>query len=224
MRAISMVLACAVLGVAPAQAQKVKKLSFSPEDSQALVIVEEREGLRGGFLNFVKVDLAMLRREDSKLVVDKTTNGRLRTTNPGLQTKGEGLMVPKDMSRFSAAKGPAGDYVLVDFTYGAFGGRAGACSQRGVPIFRFQPGKANLVTAEMLPGGGGSTNILAYAAARNGSNADLTDAQEILAGYPRLKGEVVAAQFLGWYQFKDDKGNVSGCGKGKTLVPLPAAE
>jgi hypothetical protein len=193
-------------------------MTFSPDDPQALVLLEERDGLRGGSFTFVRVDLDAMAKAEGKIVVDKTTAGRLRTSDPGLQTKGEGLMVPKNMSRFSAAKGAAGDYALVDFTYGVFGGAVTQCGGKAIAVFGFRPGKANLVSAEMLPEGGGSSNILSYAAARNGSNDDLGDARTILREYPNLKGEVVPAEFRGWYQFRKDKGGVSLCGKGNALV------
>jgi hypothetical protein len=212
--------ALALAAAAPAAAGKLKKMTFSPDDPQALVLVEERDGLRGGYFTFVRVDLEAMTRGSGKIVVDKTTAGRLRTANPGLQTKGEGLMVPKNMSRFSAAKGLPGDYALVDFTYGVFGGSVTECGGRAVAVFRFAPGKANLVTAEMLPKGGHSSNILSYKAARSGSNADIADAQEILGEYPNLRGEVVPAEFRGWYQFRKEKGGVSACGKGDFLVPV----
>ena len=211
-------LACAA--AAPAAAGKLKKLVFAPGDPEALVLVEERDGLRGGFFTFVRVDLEAMAKAEGKIVVDKTTAGRLRTSDPGLQTRGEGLMVPKNMSRFSAAKGAAGDYALADFTYGVFGGFATQCGGRAIAVFRFHPGKANLVTAEMLPAGGNSSNILSYAAARNGSNDDVGDAQRILGEYPNLKAEVVPAEFRGWYQFRKEKGGVSACGKGDFLVPV----
>jgi hypothetical protein len=220
------ILACALAMAAaqPAAAGKPDKMVFSPGDPQALVLVEERDGLRGGSFTFVRVDLGAMAKADGKIVVDKTTAGRLRTANPGLQTKGEGLMVPRNMSRFSAAKGEAGDYALADFTYGVFGGVARACGGRSIAVFRFAPGKANLVTAEMLPKGGNSTNILSYRSARNGSNADVADAQEILGEYPNLKGEVVPAQFLGWFQFRKQSGGVSACGKGDSLVRVAGPE
>jgi hypothetical protein len=131
-----LVLSCALAlaAAAPAAAGKLKKMSFSPDDSQALVLVEERDGLRGGYFTFVRVDLDSMTRGRDKIVVDKTTAGRLRTADPGLQTKGEGLMVPKNMSRFSAAKGAPGDYALVDFTYGVFGGmNIRTCAARSLP-------------------------------------------------------------------------------------------
>ncbi|HEX6375634.1 MAG TPA: hypothetical protein VFZ91_07920 [Allosphingosinicella sp.] len=212
--------ALALAAAAPASAGKLKKMAFSPADPEALVLVEERDGLRGGYFTFVAVDIAAMTRGKAKIVVDKTTAGRLRTANPGLQTKGEGLMVPRNMSRFSAAKGAPGDYALVDFTYGVFGGTVTECGGRAIAVFRFAPGKANLVTAEMLPEGGHSSNILSYRAARNGSNADVADAQAILGEYPNLRGEVVPAEFRGWYQFRKDKGGVSACGKGDFLVPV----
>jgi hypothetical protein len=212
--------ALALASVAPAGAANPKKMTFSPDDPQALVLVEERDGLRGGAFTFVRVDLEAMERGTGKIVVDKTTAGRLRTANPGLQTKGEGLMVPRNMSRFSAAKGVPGDYALVNFTYGVFGGSVTECGGRAIAVFRFVPGKANLVTAEMLPEGGHSTNILSYRSARNRSNADVPDAQAILGEYPNLKGQVIPAELRGWYQFRKDKGAVSACGKGNFLVPV----
>lgn len=214
--------ALALAAAAPAAAGKLKKMIFSPDDSEALVLVEERDGLRGGYFTFVRVDLETMTRGRDKIVVDKTTAGRLRTANPGLQTKGEGLMVPRNMSRFSAAKGAPGDYALVDFTYGVSGGLVTECGGRAIAVFRFVPGKANLVTAEMLPKGGHSSNILSYRAARGGSNADVADAQEILGEYPNLRGDVVPAEFRGWYQFRKEKGGVAACGKGNLLVPVAA--
>lgn len=208
--------ALAVSGVA--MAADVKKLQFSPDGDDALVMVEERDGLRGGSMTFVRVDLDTMTRGTDALEVDKTTRGRLRTSDPGLQTKGEGLMVPKNMSRFSAAKGPAGTYALVGFSYNTGIGSAGACPGDGAPVFRFAPGKANLVPAELLPQGGGSTNILAYAAAKNGSNDDLGDAQKILNEYPMLRSTVVIAPIVGFVTFEDDKGRRSACSKGKKVV------
>lgn len=209
----------AALGLSGAAlAANVKKLEFSPDSPEALVLVEERDGMRGGSLTFVPVDLAARIRGTADIVVDKTTAGRLRTSDPGLQTKGEGLMIPKNMSRFSAAKGAAGYYALVDFSYNTGIGSASGCPKEGAPLFRFEPGKANLVTAESLPGGGGSSNILAYSAARNGSNDDRNDAQKILDEYPKLRSEVVLAPVVGFVMFEDDKGRVSGCSKGKKVV------
>jgi hypothetical protein len=215
-----LVCALALAAAAPAAAAKPGKMSFSPDDPQALVLVEERDGLRGGSFTFVRVDLEAMARRREKIVVDKTTAGRLRTANVGLQTKGEGLLVPRNMSRFSAAKGAPGDYALVDFSYGVFGGSVTECGGKAIAVFRFAPGKANLVTAEMLPKGGHATNILSYRSARNGSNADVADAQSILGEYPNLRGEVVPAQFLGWYQFRKEKGGVSMCGKGDRIVAV----
>lgn len=218
------ILFCALaLAVAtPAAAANPKKLVFSPADPEALVIVEERDGLRGGAFTFVRVDLAAMTKAAGKIVVDKTTGGRLRTSDPGLQTKGEGLLIPRNMSRFSAAKGAPGDYALADFTYGVFGGSMTECGGRAIAVFGFRPGKANLVTAEMLPEGGGSSNILSYSPARSGSNDDLGDARRILGEYPNIRGEVVQAEFRGWYQFRKAKGGVSACGKGDFLVPVTA--
>jgi hypothetical protein len=211
-----------VLGVVAiggvATAANVKKLQFSPDGGEALVLVEERDGLRGGSMTFVPVDLTTMTRGTVNIEVDKTTRGRLRTSDPGLQTKGEGLMVPKNMSRFSAAKGPAGTYALVGFSYNTGIGSAGACPADGAPLFRFEPGKANLVPAELLPRGGGSSNILAYSAARNGSNDDLGDAQKILNEYPMLRSTVVIAPIVGFVTFEDDKGRRSACSKGKKVV------
>lgn len=218
-----LILACALAAAAvPAIAANPKKLVFSPANAEALVVVEERDGLRGGVFTFVRVDLEAMAKAEGKIVVDKTTAGRLRTSNPGLQTKGEGLLIPKNMSRFSAAKGAAGDYALVEFTYGVAGGGVTQCGGRAIAVFRFAPGRANLVTAEMLPEGGNSSNILSYRSARNGSNADVADAQEILGEYPNIRGEVVPAEFRGWYQFRKEKGGVSACGKGNFLVPVAA--
>ena len=214
--------AAAAVAAGPAGAANPKKMVFSPDDAEALVVVEERDGLRGGEFTFVRVDLAAMTKAEGRIVVDKTTAGRLRTSNPGLQTKGEGLLVPKNMSRFSAAKGAAGDYALVDFTYGVAGGAVTECGGRAIPVFGFRAGKANLVTAEMLPAGGGSSNILSYAAARSGSNDDVGDAREILGEYPNLNGEVAIAEFRGWYQFRKEKGGVSACGKGDRLVAVEA--
>lgn len=220
MRKTILSLALAAIAVAPAFAANPKKLVFAPGDADALVLVEERDGLRGGEFTFVRVDLDAMVKAEGKIVVDKTTAGRLRTSDPGLQTKGEGLLVPKNMSRFSAAKGPPGDYALADFTYGVAGGAVTECGGRAIPVFRFRAGKANLVTAEMLPKGGHSSNILSYAAARNGSNDDVGDAARILREYPNLDGEVVAAEFQGWFQFRTAKGGLSACGKGNFLVQV----
>lgn len=217
MRIVPIVLGALALSGA-AVAADVKKLQFTPEGDEALVLVEERDGLRGGTMTFVPVDLATMTRGAVEIEVDKTTRGRLRTSDPGLQTKGEGLMVPKNMSRFSAAKGPSGHYALVGFSYNTGIGSAEACPREGAPLFRFQPGKANLVPAELLPQGGGSTNILAYAAAKNGSNDDLGDAQKILNEYPRLRSTVVLAPIVGFVTFEDEKGRRSACSKGKKVV------
>ena len=222
MKTLVPAVAAALLLAAPAAAANPKKLAFTPADPEALVLVEERDGLRGGAFTFVRVDLEAMAKSQGRIVVDKTTAGRLRTANPGLQTKGEGLLVPKNMSRFSAAKGAPGDYALVDFTYGVAGGAVTQCGGRAVAVFRFHPGKANLVTAEMLPEGGGSSNILSYSAARNGSNDDVGDAQAILGEYPNLKANVAEAEFRGWYQFRKSKGEVSACGKGDFLVRVEA--
>ena len=223
-RIATLALAAAAIVAAPVPAANPKKLVFTPDDPQALVLVEERDGLRGGEFTFVEVDLAAMTKGDGEIVVDKTTAGRLRTSDPGLQTKGEGLLVPKNMSRFSAAKGSPGDYALVDFTYGVAGGAVTECGGAAIAVFRFHPGKANLVTAEMLPRGGNSSNILSYAAARNGSNDDVGDARKILGEYPNLRAEVVTAEFLGWYQFRKKKGGVSACGKGNVLVRVAAPD
>lgn len=214
--------ALAVVAAAPVAAAKPGKLVFSPADPEALVVVEERDGLRGGAFTFLRVDLEAMTKAEGRIVVDKTMAGRLRTANRGLQTKGEGLMVPKNLSRFSAAKGAPGDYALADFTYGVFGGSITECGGKAIPVFRFQAGKANLVTAEMLPKGGGASNILSYAAARNGSNDDVGDARAVLGEYPNLKGEVVPAEFLGWFQFRKARGGAAFCGKGDFLVRVEA--
>jgi hypothetical protein len=218
MRLVSLCALFALSIAGTATASKLKNLSFSPSDAQALVIVEERDGLRGGVLTFVPVNLETLEKGEGKLEVHKTTDGRLRTSNPGLQTKGEGLLVPKNMSRFSAGKGPAGDYALVDFTYNAMG-LVSSCPKEGAPVFRFKAGQANLVTAEMLPEGGSSSNILSYASARNGSNDDVGDAQSILNEYPKLKSAVVPAELVAVVKFTKGSGKLSACGSGKTLVP-----
>lgn len=223
MRKQLILLAALGLGGA-ALAANVKKLEFSPDSPEALVLVEERDGMRGGQLTFVFVDLETKSRGSVDIVVDKTTAGRLRTSDPGLQTKGEGLMIPKNMSRFSAAKGAAGHYALVGFSYNTGIGSASGCPEAGAPLFRFEPGKANLVTAETMPGGGGSTNILAYSAARSGSNDDLNDAQKILNEYPKLRSEVVLARLVGFVKFEDAKGRVSGCSKGKKVVLVTELE
>lgn len=209
-------IACLVTG--PVAAKSIKKMVFSPTDSEALVLVEERDGSRGGAMTFVQVDLAGLTRGDTELIVDKTTDGRLRTANPGLQTRGEGLMIPRNMSRFSVGKGAPGDYALVEFSYYNGIASVSACPAGGVPVFRFRPGQANLVAAEMLPAGGGASNILAYAPAKNGSNADLADAQEILNEHPTLRATVATAEFLGRFAFRNEKGQVSPCGSGRELV------
>lgn len=201
-----------------ALAANISKVSFTADDPDALVLVEERDGLRGGSLTFVRVDLGSMTRGSARLVVDKTTKGRLRTSDPGLQTKGEGLLIPKNMSRFSAAKGSAGDYALTGFEwYNGIGSRR-ACPPDGVPVFRFAAGKANLVTTEMLPAGGSSSNILRYAAARNGSNDDVADAQKILNESRNLRGTVVPAELIGYVKFRNDRGKASGCSNGKMLV------
>lgn len=213
------------LGISGAAwAANVKKLQFSPDSPESLVLVEERDGLRGGVLTFVRIDLETMTRGAEEIKVDKTTAGRLRTSDPGLQTKGEGLMIPKNMSRFSAAKGPAGLYALVSFSYYTGIGAAGGCPKEGAPVFRFEPGKANLVTAEALPQGGGSTNILAYAPARNGSNDDLADAQKILNEYPQLRSTVVPAPVVGFVTFEDNKGRRSACSSGKKVVMVSQLE
>jgi hypothetical protein len=182
-------------------AADVRKLSFSPEDPEALVLVEERDGIRGGTMKFVQVDLAAMTRGTIELTVDKTTRGRLRTADRGLQTKGEGLLVPKNMSRFSAAKGAPGDYALIDFSWNDGIGVKTSAPRNAIPVYRFVAGKANLVTAEMLPLGGGSSNILSYAAARNGSNDDVGDAQKILGEYPSLRATVVPAEVVAYIRF-----------------------
>lgn len=215
-----LVLLLAVGASTAALAANVKKLEFSPDSPDALVIVEERDGLRGGKLTFVAIDFATMRRGPGEIEVDKTTRGRLRASDPGLQTKGEGLLIPKNMSRFSAAKGAAGDYALVEFSYNTGIGSGGGCPAEGAPVYRFEAGKANLVTAEMLPLGGGATNILSYAPARNGSNDDVNDAQKILNEYPKLRSTVIPAKFVGFVKFEDSKGRVSACSKGEKVVDV----
>lgn len=206
------------IGSGAAVTAEVRKLNFSPSDPQALVLVEERDGMRGGTLTFVAVDIQAMKRGSGKIEVGKTTRGQLRTSDPGLQTKGEGLLIPKNMSRFSAVKGAAGHYALVSFDdYNGVGSVSG-CPLQGAPVFCFEPGKVNLVAAESLPPGGGSSNILAYALSRNGSNTDVADAQKILNEHATLRGEVVPAQVVSFVKFQDGKGRVSACSGGQTLV------
>jgi hypothetical protein len=107
---------------------------------------------------------------------------------------------------------------LVEFAYYNGLGMVTRCPAEGAPVFRFEAGKANLVTAEALPRGGGSSNILDYAPARNGSNNDVADAQKILGEYQGLRGEVVPAQMVGFAKFQDAKGRISACSGGKTVV------
>lgn len=200
MKRSSFLVVMVVVFCGAAIAANVSKLSFSPDDPEALVLVEERDGLRGGKMRFVQVDLTTMTQGSAKLVVDKRTVGRLRTTDRGLQTQGEGLLVPKNMSRFSAAKGAPGDYAMVLLEW--YNG-IGTVREvpRAFPVYRFAAGKANLIRAEMLPPGGGSSNILRYAAARNGSNDDIADAQKVLNEYPALRATVVPAELVGFVKF-----------------------
>jgi hypothetical protein len=128
------------------------------------------------------------------------------------------LFVPKNMSRFSAATGAAGDDALTRFDWYNGVATRSECPPAGVPVFRFAAGKANLVTAEMLPEGGGSSNVLRYSAARNSSNNDVADAQKILNESPVLRGTVVPAELVGYVRFRNDRGQESGCSDGKMLV------
>ena len=212
------VLAAGWMLPATSVAKSIKKVVFSPDDPAALVIVEERQGLHGGSFTFTPVDLTAMRRGDADEEVSKAMDGRLRTANPGLATKGEGLMIPKNMSRFSAAKLPAGDYALTAFSFNMLVYEGFSCFQSGAPVFRLRPGKGNLISAEMLPAGGGSNTLFKFSAAANGSTNDLADAQDIINEHGGLKVKVVVSEFLGFARFRDDKGKVSGCGTGKIVL------
>lgn len=212
---------CAALAfAAPGAAKSIKKVIFPSAPNDALIVVEERQGMYGGSLEFVRVDLEQLTRDKKILYVSKAMDGRLRTEIPELQTTGEGLMIPKTMSRFSAASTPAGDYALVGFSFSMLVYQGYSCAEHGAPVFRIKAGTANMISAEMLPSGGGSYSFFKFNPARGGASDDLVDAQRIIDGYPNLKAKLAYAEPIGFVKFQDKKGRIDGCGKGETVVPM----
>jgi hypothetical protein len=203
----------------------LKTLQFTKDDPQALVLIEEAEGMFNGSVLFVEVDLTSMTVGKRKFSIGKDAlNGRLPTKNKGLQTKGEYVLWKLAVSRFSGNRRPAGDFALVKYTgpRGPFGQSYG-CLPDGAPVYRFKPGVANLISADMVPSNGGSFPILTHPEyARNGSNDDLPDAQSVLDENPGVKAKVVFAEILALVQFRDKKGKAVDCGEGISITTAPA--
>jgi hypothetical protein len=215
-------LVAVLLLIATTAGASLKSLQFAQDDPQALVLIEEADGMFNGVVQFVEVDLNAMAIGTRKFSIAKDVlNGRLGTRNKALQTSGEYALWKFAVSRFSGAKRPTGDFALVKYTSppGPFS-QTVACLPDGAPVFRFKPGVANLISEDMLPVNGGSyAFLLAHPKyARSGSDDDLTDAQSVLDENVGVKAKVAYAELIGFVKFLDKNGKAASCGAGKSII------
>jgi hypothetical protein len=214
-----------------ALAEPLKGLNFDRSDAQAIVIVEESTGIEQGEVHFLQVDTQSRKTGKVKFKINKNLwfGARMPTIIPELQTSGESIYKTKS-SRFSGAKKPKGEFALVKYMYSTERGRLGlACLPHGVPVYRFKPGMANLISAEILPNGGPSDGnrlfglIDVSSAKYPALGSDIEDAQKVLNENSGIKTDVVLAELLGIFAFKSKSGKFSSCTTQDEIVPISEA-
>jgi hypothetical protein len=204
------------LSISTSASAGLKSTVFSGSDSEAIIIIEERDDMRHGMVFFDEIDLENMIRGKKSFEIQKDLVHGLSTTNPRLKASGEIAMFK--MTRFSGRKVPAGDFALVSYKGGMLGGQS--CLPDGVPVYRLKQGVANLISADKLPRGGGSFNIWDKKRASD-VNEDVIDVQELLSEYPNVKTEVVEAEIVAVVKFQKKNGQSSGCFGSKDVIKVP---
>ena len=209
--------------LSPTNAEQRASLELDPSDAKTVVIVEEAIGMMGGRLRFFEVDLKTMKRGQRKFSINKDAfwGGRLSTTKKELRTSDEMVFWDPKVSRFSAGKRPAGDFALVEYVYQTEYGmnsRGSYCPTQGALVFRFGPGQASLISADMLPVNGKSVAAFTRPKLAQESHGDVTDAQRVLDEQGNIKATVRLAEIIGRVQFLDKNGNPASCGDGQRLM------
>jgi len=185
-----------------------KNIPFDSSSEQAMLVVEEKDGLQGGVMSFTPVDLQSKTVAGKTISISKRDDNRFRTSNKSLQTKGDGLMVAKNMTRFSPATVTPGYYALTHFWFATGVGTASGCPEGSTNVYEVKRGQVNIIESRTLPAGS-SSNILKYGSGfQSSSTADL---KMILTEYPAIVGDVVTAPVVASISFIDKKGKFTGC-------------
>lgn len=206
----------------------ISKLTFSPSDPQAIVLVEEMRGLELGQMRFEPVDPVAPKIVNGSFLLDKGVwSGRLKTAFPELQD----YALPSfysGYSTFSGIRRPAGVYAFTEqlMINSPDGGRQ--CPKAAMPVFRFKPGVVNLVPNAVFPIGG-HANFMDHGGLffrqkvpENyriaGTPDSLASARRVIGERPGITAPVEYAEFLGYVAWQNAKGELSGCYRSKTLV------
>jgi hypothetical protein len=200
-------------------------------DQSTIIVIEEKDDLREGTVQFQAVDLKAMKLGTVKFKVNKNAllGSRLRTSSRNLQVKGEYALTANGLSRFSSNIGLAGDFGFVEYRWRTGNSNiASGCFMHGFPVYRFKAGGANLISAEMLPSREESlgqslrdwvvNNSNGPSYTRDGRQNDLADAKAVLEENGKKVSELVRAEFLGFYAFKGKDGRFSSCKKAPDLV------
>jgi hypothetical protein len=220
-----------LLGVpTSANAQSLKGETFSATDSEAIVLIEEKDGMRDGTVGFQFVDLDQMKVLKRKFGIKKVAwfGHRLVTSYPELKTISG--IYKTNASRFSGTKQAAGLVALTSYSFpSSFGGRDGrGCLPTGFPVYRLKPGVANLIDAAILPPEGPSEGLKLLGLIKlfpkpgfkvSGRDEAIADARRILSEYAGIKAEVAPAELVGLYTFKTKKGKSDGCAYTQDIMP-----
>jgi len=185
-----------------------KNIPFDTSSEQAMLVVEEKDGLQGGVMHFTPVDLQSKTVVGETISISKRDDNRFRTSNKALQTKGDGLMVAKNMTRFSPATVTPGYYALTNFWFATGLGTVSGCPEGSTNVYQAKRGQISIVESNTLPAGS-SSNILKYGSGfQTSSTADL---KTILSEYPEIVGDVAIAPVVANISFIDKNGELTGC-------------
>lgn len=201
---------------------------FTASDPQAVIMVEEYDGMRGGEMLFIEIDpVAMTVLKRNFGIRKEIFTDRLKTKVKELQTVGENP-IWTGFSRFSAIKRPAGVFAFEELKWDTQFGNNTQCMAIATPVFRFKAGTANLIPVSALPLGGYANGeplaqLIFYGGKgprfrRSGEGDSLVDAQTILDERPAIKAKVEYAEVLGYVAWKDSKGQLSGCRRKGQMV------
>ena len=190
------------------QATGPKNIPFDSSSEQAMLVVEEKDGLQGGVMYFTPVDLQSKTVIGEGVSISKREDNRFRTSNKSLQTKGDGLIVAQNMTRFSPATVTPGYYALTNFWFATGIGTTSGCPNGATNVYQAKRGQINIVESNTLPAGS-SSNILKYGSGfQTSSTADL---KMILTEYPAIVADVVTAPVVANISFIDKEGKLTGC-------------
>ena len=181
---------------------------FDSSSSLAMIVVEEKDGLQGGIMTFTPVDLQSKTSSGNSVSISKREDNRLRTSNKSLQTKGDGLLIAQNMSRFSPETVNPGFYAITGFSFATGLGVSGGCPKGFTNVYEVKAGQINVINSDTLTDGS-SSNILTYGSGLQVSTK--ADLEEILSEYPTINAKVVTAPVVANISFVDEKGMTTGC-------------